>query len=262
MAVAAGKGEGGVEQALGLAGAGPERGFAGQRVPERPGGDVDERVRRQRQDIEVLRVCGGHLRHRVGVGLVPGLPGVRVLGGHRRVAKGQRRDEAGGGFVDGGARPLRAVQRCARQLDLRPCPAQARGQVDGVERLPALVVVRADRVRDAPVRRPQIRVLLERLLEAGHRLFVVEGVRPHQPSVEPHLSRGRRGRHRAVIVTEVVVRVAHGSSVWRADRPPPPLRHDRHDLTALARMRVRGRGRGRSCRASGPRRPAAHCRWR
>ena len=54
MAVAAGKGEGGVEQALGLAGAGPERGFAGQRVPERPGGDVDERVRRQRQDIEVL----------------------------------------------------------------------------------------------------------------------------------------------------------------------------------------------------------------
>ena len=36
MAVAAGKGEGRVEQALGLAGAGPERGFAGQRVPERP----------------------------------------------------------------------------------------------------------------------------------------------------------------------------------------------------------------------------------
>ena len=201
----------------------PERGLAGQRVPERPGGDVDECVRRQRQHVEVLRVCGGHLRpsrRRRPRARPARCPRPRRRHRRERRASAATRPAA---VRRRGCPSAARVQRFAGQLELRPCPVQARGQVDGVERLPALVVVGADRVGDAPVRRPQIRVLLQRLLEARHRLFVVERVGPHQPPVEPHLSRGRGGRHRAVVVTEVVVRVAHGSSVGRARRPPPPL---------------------------------------
>lgn len=77
-------------------------------------------------------------------------------------------------------------QRFARENQLGPGPIQARQQVDGVERVPTLVVVGSHRVRDAPVRSRPVRVVPERLLETGDGLLVVEPEGPDDPTVEPH----------------------------------------------------------------------------
>ncbi len=123
-----------VEDPLGLHHPRPRRRLAGSGVPQRPCGDVDQRVGGQRLHVDVVGVRLGEGDHGVGVGGVPGVQRVgvvRVVGGEAGL---QRLDQA---VFDG---------RCATfggQAEFHPRPRQRRGHVDGVERLPCLVVVRS-----------------------------------------------------------------------------------------------------------------------
>src|SRR6185295_578933 len=102
--------------------------------------------------------------HGVGVGAVPGLQRlgvVRIVGGEAGL---QRLDQT----LYDSRRPTFGGQA---EFHSRPC--QRRGQVNGVERLPCLVVVRADRVGDTPARDGEIGIELERAVEATDRLFVI-----------------------------------------------------------------------------------------
>ncbi len=99
------------------------------------------------------------------------------------------------------ARPL------GGQPELHPRPGQRRGQVDGIERLPGLVVVGSDRVGDAPARDREVGIEFQCAVEAADGLFVVERVGPDHPAVEPHLRLRRRCLNRPVIGPQVVVRL-------------------------------------------------------
>jgi hypothetical protein len=98
--------------------------------------------------------------------------------------------------------------RCASlggQAEFHPRPCQRRRQVDGVERLPRLVVVRSYRVGDAPAGDREVWVEVERALEALDRFVMVERVGPDHPAVEPHLRLRRRRLNRPVIGPQVVI---------------------------------------------------------
>ena len=127
-----------------------------------------------------------HVTHRLGVVGVPrDEVGRRVVG---LVAAPERLDE----------RPLDrrgAVHARARRRDLGARLLERRREVDRVERLPLLVVVRPDRVGDPPVGQREAGVVLDRALEAPDRLLVVERVGPHESAVVPRLG-ARRGRRR------------------------------------------------------------------
>ena len=99
------------------------------------------------------------------------------------------------------------------QPEFHPGAGQRRRHVDRVERLPGLVVVRADGIGDAPARDGQIGVELEGTLEAADRLVVVERIGPDQPAVEPDLRLRRRRVNRPVIGPEVVVRLGLAGQV-------------------------------------------------
>src|SRR5262249_53579024 len=62
----------------------------------------------------------------------------------------------------------------------------ARG-VDGIDRLPLLVVVWAGGVSAPPPCHGTAGIISSRLLEAANRLFVIEGVAPDETAIEPHL---------------------------------------------------------------------------
>ena len=178
--------------------AGIGRGFAGPDVPQRPRGDVDQRVGRQRGHVDVVGVGPRQLTHRLGVANEPSLQRVgvvRVVGGK---AGRQRLDQA---TFD------RAGPATRGQLQLHPRPRQRRGEIHRVESLPRLVVVRADRVGDAPSRRSERGIEFQGTFETPNGLFVVERVRPHEAPVEPDLRLGRRRLDRAMVGAEVEVRL-------------------------------------------------------
>ena len=155
-------------------------------IPQRPRREVHQRVGEERRDVELVGMRAIHVTHRLGVVSVP-------------------RDEVGRRVVDLVAAPERlderpldrrgAVRARARRRDLVARLLERRREVDRVERLPLLVVVRPDRVGDTPVGQREAGVVLERALEAPDRLLVVERVGPHQSAVEPRLG-ARRGRRR------------------------------------------------------------------
>src|SRR5690606_30968380 len=164
-------GEGRVEDGLGLQGAGALGGVSGAQVPQLPGGEVHLGVGAQRGDV---RVVGGepvHLPHAVRVGLVrhravgdgpvPGVAGAQ--GADQGLFDG---GDAGGGRVG----PLDGLVRAF----------DGAGEVVAVEGVPRLVVVGPEGVGDAPVGHGAVGIGRHRLLEAGDRLLVVEGVGPHQ----------------------------------------------------------------------------------
>src|SRR5262249_14888113 len=116
----------------------------------------------------------------------------------RRVTGGDRGDER----LLGRGRTAGAGQG---PLGRRERPRQRRRQVSGVEGVPRLVVVRADRVGHPPVGHGAAGVGLDGPLEAADRLLVVERVRPDEPPVEPQLRVRRRGRPRPVVPSKVEV---------------------------------------------------------
>ena len=130
-----------VEDPLGLHDPRALCGFTGSGVPQRPCREVDQRVGGQRLHVDVVGVGLGQRRHRVGVGGVAGLQGVgvvRVVGGEAGL---QRLDQAA--FDRRGA-------TLGGQAQFHPGAGQRGGQVDGVERLPGLVVVRVRSSRRHP----------------------------------------------------------------------------------------------------------------
>src|SRR4051794_20875241 len=164
-----------------------------------------------------------HVTHRLGVVGVPRHEvGRRVVG---LVATPERMDER---LLDGRG----AVRAGARRRDLDARLLERRREVDRVERLPLLVVVRPDRVGDAPVGEREAGIVLDRALEAPDRLLVVERVGPHESTVEPRLG-ARRGRRRLTRVSaEIEVRLhrlaegmaAHRRSVCARRFTTPPAR--------------------------------------
>jgi hypothetical protein len=155
-------------------------------IPQRPRRQVHQRVGEERRNVEIIGMRAMHLPHRRGVVGVPrGEVGRRVVG---LVAAPDRFHE----------RPLDrrgTVRARSRRCHLVARLLERRREVDGVERLPLLVVVRADRVGDPPVGQRESRVVLDRALEAPDRLLVVERVGPHESAVEPRPG-ARRGRRR------------------------------------------------------------------
>ena len=174
------------------------RRLAGAGVPQRPRGDIEQRIGGQRLHVDVVGIRLGQLppwhRHRRR-----GRPAARRCHSGRRWGSGPA-----------GRRSAR-VRRHGRaavggQAELHPGPGQRRRQVDGVERLPRLVVVGPDAVGDTPPRDREVRVELQGTVEAADRLLVVERVGPDQPTVEPDLRLRRGGVNRPVIGAQVVVR--------------------------------------------------------
>ncbi len=196
-----GGGEGGFEDGLGLRRACAFGRFARPEVPQLPGREVHKGVGVQGGDVRVVRGELVDRAHAVGVG---GVPDRAVLDGLRlRVAGAQCGDQR---LLDGGG----AARLLVRQLDGRVGPVDGADQVLVVEEIPGFVVVRAERVRDAPVGHGTVGVGLGGRLEAGDGLLVVEGVRPRQAAVEPALCVGRGRGHGAGVGAKVVV--LHGLS--------------------------------------------------
>jgi hypothetical protein len=155
-------------------------------IPKRPRREVHQRVAEERRDVEIVGMGAVHITHRPGVVGVPRDEVARRFVG--LIAAPERVDER---LLDGRG----AVRARARRRDLDARLLEGRREVDRVERLPLLVVVRPDRVGDPPVRQCEAGVVLNRALEATDRLLMVERVGPHQSAVEPRL-RARRGRRR------------------------------------------------------------------
>jgi hypothetical protein len=186
------------------------RRLAGGDFPQLPGREVHHRVGVERGDVEIVGVARVDAGHRVGVGelerrevldrLGPGEPLRQRV---EQVALDVGRARCG--LARGGDGSVRAAHR--------------RVQVDGVEGVPVLVVVRAGGVGDAPVGEGAPGIVLHGQLEAAHRLFVVEAVAPQQAAVEPGLRGGRGRRHRAGVGAEIEGIVGHATSLIRSAAP-------------------------------------------
>ena len=200
----AGEAERLLQHPLDLQRARARRRLAGRDVPQLPGREVHHRVGVQRGDVEVVGVARVDAGHRVGVGELERREVLDRLGPGEPLR--QRVDQvaldvgrARCGLARGGDGSVRAPQR--------------RMQVDGVEGVPVLVVVRAGGVGDAPVGECAPGIVLHGPLEAAHRLLVVEAVAPQQAAVEPRLRGGRGRRHRAGVGAEIEGIAGHATSL-------------------------------------------------
>ncbi len=94
MGPARGGGQCLVQEALGLEHPRAGGRLPGRRVPQGPGGDVEQRVGGQGLHVDIGRIGGGQLCHCVGVGAQAGAQRLRVVGVVGREAGLQRRDQA------------------------------------------------------------------------------------------------------------------------------------------------------------------------
>ena len=112
-------------------------------VPQRPCGHVHQRVSAQSGDIEVVGVRGPNLPHGIRVGRVPLGEVIHRFG--VLVSRRQRADQ----LALDCRRPLCQCRRTLRRL----VGTTDRGaQIEVVERIPLLVVVRTGGVSQAPMR--------------------------------------------------------------------------------------------------------------
>ena len=232
-----GRGQRAVQDRLRLHDAGAGGRCSGSGVPQRPRGDVQQRVGRQGLYVDVVRVGRAECDHGVGVARVTRTErfGVGRVGGGKAGRQG-----AGQTAFD------RIRPAVGGQSEFHAGPCQRGREVDRVECLPGLVVVGPDRVGDAPPRNGEVGVERQSALETADRFLVIERVGPDHAAVEPRLGLGRRGVNQPLIGPEVVVRFGrsqrsgyrHGShdnsvsdavrqngSAWRQRRarnPPPP----------------------------------------
>src|SRR5229473_1832182 len=114
--------------------------------------------------------------HGVGKGVVPGalvVDGValRIAGRQRLDQRAFRRDDAADQREGSAGRVMGAGER--------------RSLTSGVVQFPGVVIVRPDRVGDAPMGHGTVRVALQRLLEAGDSLLMVVAEAPIEATVEP-----------------------------------------------------------------------------
>ena len=175
----------GFQHPLGLERVRPVGGLAGDEIPQRPCGHVQQRIGVQRGHVEVVGVPEVHRCHGFRVRVRPGAEIVRRF--WAGVALRDRVDQVP---LDVGRR-RRELQRPLRRLVGAP---QRGVQIRVVKRIPLLVVVGAGRVRDAPVRQREPIVGGDGGLEASDRLLVVERIAPDQPPIKPtpRLDRQRR----------------------------------------------------------------------
>src|SRR5271169_7062435 len=122
--------------------------------------------------------------HGVGKGVVPGalvIDGValRIAGGQRLDQRSLRRSDAADQRQGSVGRIMGAGER--------------RSLTGGILQFPGVVVVRPDRVGDAPMGHGTVRIGLQRLLEAGGSLLMVVAEAPVEATVEPTLGVRRGG---------------------------------------------------------------------
>ena len=168
----------------------------GLEVPHLPGRQVHDRLGEDGAHLEVVAVGVEHPAHGVRIG---GVPRRLVLDGLAlRIARGQGADQR---LLD------RAGAAGTGQGALhRVVGGGERGRLAGrVVEVPGQVVVRPGRVGDPPVGHGAGGVALQRLLEAGDRLGVVEAEEPVEAPVEPELGLGHGGGDLAGVRAEIVV---------------------------------------------------------
>jgi hypothetical protein len=140
--------------------------------------------------------------HGVGKGVVP--RALVVDGVALRITGRQRLDQRAFGRADtadqregGAGRVIGASKRC--------------GLASRVLQFPREVVVRPDRIGDAPMSDRAVRVPLQRLREAGDRFLMMVAKAPVEAAVEPTLGVRRGGGHLPGVGPEII-RVVHVSS--------------------------------------------------
>src|ERR1700730_1246403 len=153
--------------------------------------------------------------HGVGKGVVPGALVVDWIA--LRITGRQRLDQRAFGRADttdqregGAARVIGASERC----DL----------AGRVLQFPREVVVRPDRVGDAPMSHRAVRIRLQRLREAGDRFLMMVAKAPVETTIEPTLGIRRSGGHLPGVRPEIigVVHLASLSISGKID-PRPQL---------------------------------------
>ena len=193
--------EAGLEQVARLERAGGGCGLAGARVPHAPGCPVEDRFHEDGAQIEVIGMRPMREPHGVGEGIVPGA--LVVDGLALWVARGQRLDQRAlrrGDAVYEREGVARGVIGTGERL----------GFAGGVLQLPGEVVVRPDRVGDAPMGHRTFRIDRQRLLEAGDRFLMVKAKAPVEAAVEPALGLRRFDGHLAGVGAEII-RIVHGA---------------------------------------------------
>ena len=152
--------------------------------------------RKQRADVQIIRMFAMHLAHGIAIRPIPSAEPGRVGGlvGWETVAQG--RDER---------LFTRARVRCPGVgcLDNRMAPRDGHRGLAGAEEIPGHVVEGAIGIGDTPIRHGAVRIGVQGALKADGRLFVVEAVAPEQTAVEPDL-RSRTGRrHSTMMGTQI-----------------------------------------------------------
>ena len=97
---------------------------------------------------------------------------------------------------------------------------ECRGLAGGIHQFPGEVVVRPGGVADTPMGHGAVGVGLQRLLEAGDSLLMVEAEAPVEAAVEPALGVRRVGGHLPGVGPEIIGIVhVHSSSIYGAVSP-------------------------------------------
>ncbi len=178
-------------------------------VPKRPGRPVHDRFREQRRNVGIVAEVLVHPAHGMRKSVVPGFHVVARC--RLRITCWQGVDQ-------------RLLDRCCTSGEAfgirgRLVGGSYRlGGVRPVEGLPGLVVIGTNGIGDAPMGHGAGRVVFQRLLETLDGQFVIVGVGPHQPPVEPSLGLRRLRRDLARIAA--YVEIIH-------DLPPQLNRIDR-----------------------------------
>ena len=160
-----------------------------------PGRTVEDRFDEDGAQIEVVGMRPVREAHGVGEGVVPGALVVDRVA--LRIAGGQRLDQCA--FRRGDA-----ADQCQGSAGGVIGAGERRGLAGGVHQFPGEVVVRPGRVADAPMGHGTVRVGLQRLLEAGDSLLVVEAEAPVEAAVEPALGVRRGGGHLPGVGAEII----------------------------------------------------------
>ncbi|OPZ50356.1 MAG: hypothetical protein BWY91_02869 [bacterium ADurb.BinA028] len=176
----------GLKDRLRLQGSRPFGRLPGALVPQLPRREVHQRLGVEAGHVEVAAMRGIHLAH--GGGILH-LPGRALLD---RTAVGIPGQQGSGQRLLDRRAPRCAVRRNPRLIAR---PFQDRRRLVGREELPRLVVVRAEREGDPPVRKCAVGVEVDGPLETLDRFLVVEPEGPDQPAVHPGPGRGNSSSH-------------------------------------------------------------------
>ena len=140
--------------------------------------------------------------HGVGKGVVPGALVVDWIA--LRITGQQRLDQRAFGRGEAASQRESRVGRVMRA-------GQRRSLTGGVLEFPRVVVVRPNRVGDAPMCHGTVRVRLQCLFEAGDSFLMVVAETPVETTVEPTLGIRRGSGHLPGVAAEII-RIVHVAS--------------------------------------------------